>query len=122
MKKNVIIVCLVGLLIALGVVGFQSRHSDHERINELEAQAAMDGKVYAISKTGHLVIADGQQARVVSVEVVNKPFSLEELNGGKSLMIVGENSVGTRYYRSGMNTNLLPQQGRWFLVSLGFRI
>lgn len=32
------------------------------------------------------------------------------------------NLLGTRYYRSGMNTNLLPQQGRWFLVSLGFRI
>lgn len=32
------------------------------------------------------------------------------------------NLQGTRYYRSGMNTNLLPQQGRWFLVSLGIRI
>lgn len=32
------------------------------------------------------------------------------------------NLLGTRYYRSGMNTNLLPQQGRWFLVSLGIKI
>ena len=32
------------------------------------------------------------------------------------------NLLGTRYSRSGMNTNVLPQQGRWFLVSLGIRI
>ena len=38
MKKNVIIICLVGLLLVLGVVAFQSRHSDNARINELEAQ------------------------------------------------------------------------------------
>ena len=32
------------------------------------------------------------------------------------------NLLGTRYNRSGMNTNLIPQQGRWFLVSLGIKI
>lgn len=32
------------------------------------------------------------------------------------------NLFGTRYYRSGMNTNLIPQQGRWFLASVGFRL
>ena len=68
MKKNVIIVCLVGLLIALGVVGFQSRHSDHERINELEAQvktlqqegenSELDGSVSEQME----LIANGQQA------------------------------------------------------------
>ena len=31
------------------------------------------------------------------------------------------NLFGTRYYRSGMNTNLIPQQGRWFLGSVGIR-
>ena len=29
---------------------------------------------------------------------------------------------GTRYYRSGMNTNLIPQQGRWFIGSVGIRL
>ena len=32
------------------------------------------------------------------------------------------NLLGTRYNRSGMNTNLIPQQGRWFLISLGIKI
>jgi iron complex outermembrane receptor protein len=32
------------------------------------------------------------------------------------------NLLGTRYNRSGMNTNLIPQQGRWFLASIGVKI
>ena len=32
------------------------------------------------------------------------------------------NLLGTRYYRSGMNTNLIPQQGRWFMGSVGIRL
>ena len=32
------------------------------------------------------------------------------------------NLFGTRYNRSGMNTNLIPQQGRWFLASVGVKI
>lgn len=55
--------------------------------------AAPDGKVYAISYTGQLVITDGQQTRIIVVENVNKPFCLQTLNDGKSLLIVGENSI-----------------------------
>ena len=51
--------------------------------------AAPDGKVYAISYTGQLVITDGQQTRIIVVENVNKPFCLQTLNDGKSLLIVG---------------------------------
>ena len=32
------------------------------------------------------------------------------------------NLLGTRYYRSGMNTNLIPQQGRWFIANVGIRL
>ena len=32
------------------------------------------------------------------------------------------NLLGTRYHRSGMNTNLIPQQGRWFLANIGIKI
>lgn len=32
------------------------------------------------------------------------------------------NLLNTRYNRSGMNTNLIPQQGRWFLASVGVKI
>ena len=55
--------------------------------------AAPDGKVYAISYTGQLVITDGQQTRIIVVENVNKPFCLQTLNDGKSLLVVGENSI-----------------------------
>ena len=32
------------------------------------------------------------------------------------------NLLNTRYYRSGMNTNLIPQQGRWFMGSIAVRL
>ena len=32
------------------------------------------------------------------------------------------NLFGTRYNRSGMNTNLIPQQGLWFLASIGIKL
>ena len=32
------------------------------------------------------------------------------------------NLLGIRYYRSGMNTNVIPQQGRWFIASVGVRL
>ena len=32
------------------------------------------------------------------------------------------NLLGTRYHRSGMNTSLVPQQGRWFLATLGVKL
>ena len=32
------------------------------------------------------------------------------------------NLLGTHYYRSGMNTNLIPQQGRWFMGTVGIRL
>ena len=32
------------------------------------------------------------------------------------------NLFGTKYYRSGMNTNLIPQQGRWFMGTVGIRL
>jgi iron complex outermembrane receptor protein len=32
------------------------------------------------------------------------------------------NLLGTHYYRSGMNTNLIPQQGRWLIANVGIRL
>ena len=32
------------------------------------------------------------------------------------------NLLNTRYDRSGMNSNLIPQQGRWFLASVGIKL
>ena len=58
-----------------------------------DVYATPKGKVYAVSYTGHLVIADGRQTRVVHLETVSKPFSLQSLNDGRSLLVTGENSV-----------------------------
>jgi iron complex outermembrane receptor protein len=32
------------------------------------------------------------------------------------------NLLGTRYHRSGMNTNIIPQQGQWFMASIAVRL
>jgi outer membrane receptor protein involved in Fe transport len=32
------------------------------------------------------------------------------------------NLLDTRYDRSGMNTSLMPQQGRWWTISVGYKI
>ena len=55
--------------------------------------AAKNGKDYAVSHTGHLVIADGNQIRTVYLEHVDRPFSLQDINDGRQLLVVGENSV-----------------------------
>ena len=56
--------------------------------------AAKNGKDYAISHTGHLVVVDGKTVnRVIFLEGVDRPFSLESMNDGNQLLIVGENSM-----------------------------
>ena len=32
------------------------------------------------------------------------------------------NLFGTHYYRSGMNTNVIPQQSRWFMGTVGVKL
>lgn len=54
--------------------------------------AAPNGTDYAISHTGYLVVADGSQLRSVFVGGA-KPFSLQGMNDGRQLLIVGENSI-----------------------------
>jgi len=55
--------------------------------------AAKCGKDYAVSLTGHLVIADGNRTRVIYLENVDRPFSLQSMNDDRQLLIVGENSA-----------------------------
>jgi hypothetical protein len=55
--------------------------------------ASESGRYYAISHTGHLVVAEGNKTRVVFIEHVNKPFSLKSMNDERQLLIVGENSI-----------------------------
>ena len=55
--------------------------------------AAKSGKGYAVSNTGHLVIIDGKELRVVTIEGIDKPFCLQNMNDSRQLLIIGENSV-----------------------------
>ena len=56
--------------------------------------AAKDGKGYAISHTGHLVIVDGKTFnRVLYLENIDRPFSLQDVNDSRQLVIIGENSI-----------------------------
>ena len=58
-----------------------------------DVYANKNGKCYAISSTGHLVIINGSRAQVIDVGMIDKPFNLQEMNDGKQLLIIGENNV-----------------------------
>ena len=58
-----------------------------------DVYAANNGQAYAISHTGHLVIVGGNQTKDILIEHVDRPFSLQHMNGGRQLLIIGENSV-----------------------------
>ena len=78
-----------------------------------DVYAARNGKGYAISHTGHLVVVggtrgeergtrneeggrrneEGERVRVVYLENVVKPFNLQAMNEGRQLLIIGENSM-----------------------------
>ena len=59
-----------------------------------DGYCAKNGKDYAISHTGHLVIVDGKQTRVVELANIDRPFRLQYMNDGRQLLIIGENSIG----------------------------
>lgn len=58
-----------------------------------DVSAAKQGKGYAISSTGHLVVIDGNRTQVVPIENVDKPFCLQNVNDSRQLLIIGENSA-----------------------------
>lgn len=51
------------------------------------------GKSYAVSHTGHLVVFDGRQTRVVVLDNVSRPFSLQPMPEERLLLIIGEGSI-----------------------------
>ena len=55
--------------------------------------SARIGKSYAVSHTGHLVVVDGSQTRVVFLENVPRPFSLQPMPEERLLLIIGEGSI-----------------------------
>ena len=59
-----------------------------------DGYASKNGKDYVISHSGHLLVADGHQIRVIYLENIDRPFSLQDIHDGHQLLIVGEHSVG----------------------------
>ena len=57
-----------------------------------DVYATKGGKYYAVSHTGHLVVVDGGQKKIILLENISRPFSLENMHDSR-LLIVGENSV-----------------------------
>ena len=80
---------------------------------EAEAIAALES---AIEAARNVIMQKDMSARAI----VN--IGGEYVLGPVTLGLNVHNLLGTRYYRSGMNTNIIPQQGRWFLASIGVRI
>ena len=58
-----------------------------------DVYAANNGQAYAISYSGHLMIVGKDQTKVVYMEHVDRPFGLQQMNDGRQLLIIGENSV-----------------------------
>lgn len=54
--------------------------------------AAESGRNYAVSHTGHLVIVDGNETKVIFLDYVTRPFSLEPWGQG-TLLVIGENGM-----------------------------
>lgn len=78
-------------------------------------QASVYG-LQAIEAMQHIIMQKDMAARAI----VN--LGGQYTVGAVTLGLDVHNLLGTRYYRSGMNTNLIPQQGRWFIGSVGIRL
>jgi len=59
-----------------------------------DVYSAKDGQEFAVSHTGHLVVFDGKSVnQILYLENIDRPFSLQNVNDGKQLLIIGENSI-----------------------------
>ena len=70
----------------------------------------------AVASTRQIISHDEMPARCILN--IGGEYQLGPVTLGLDI----HNLLGTRYYRSGWNTRLIPQQGRWFLVTLGIKI
>ena len=85
----------------------------------LEKEDIDQGIIYtfkAIDAFQHIIMQKDMPAR--AIVNLGGQFTVGPVTIGLNI----NNLFGTRYYRSGMNTNLIPQQGRWFMGSVGIRL
>ena len=52
-----------------------------------------NGTIYAVSRTGHLVILRSGKTEILPLDKISKPFRLNSMNGEKQLLIVGEKAL-----------------------------
>ena len=88
--------------------------TDYYNAGDIE-KAQIYGKM-AIEAIDQIIMRKDMSARAI----VN--MGGEYKIGAFTLGLDIHNLFGTHYYRSGMNTNLIPQQGRWFIGSIGIRL
>lgn len=64
-----------------------------KRYSFRDIYAAKNGKIYAISSTGHLVIINHSQTRILTLENLDKPFSLQSMHDDQQILIIGQTSL-----------------------------
>ncbi|MCR4957837.1 MAG: hypothetical protein K6B13_04420 [Prevotella sp.] len=77
-------------------------------------EAAADQQA-AVAASRQLVMRKEMSARAILN--IGGEYALRSFTFGLNI----HNLLGTRYYRSGMNTNVIPQQGRWFMASVAVK-
>lgn len=70
----------------------------------------------ALEATRHVMLEKDMPAR--AIVNLGGQYSIGPVTLGLEI----HNLLNTHYYRGGMNTNLIPQQGRWFMGSVGVRL
>ena len=131
------------------VIGWQAtpqlRLHTHVLFEGLQTSYNIDLEQYALSQTYYLDYAfynlipsweeKAAAAWETAVDYAGKIVNCKEMPARCILNVGGEymfgpvtlglnihNLLGTHYNRSGMNTNLIPQQGRWFLATIGVKL
>ena len=102
---------LVQLVHAASALTTYEKYVDEGK--QAEAMAAMQAAIDALQG---VIMQKEMPAR--AIVNIGGEYTLGKVTFGLNI----HNLLDTHYYRSGMNTNLIPQQGRWFLGSVGIRL
>ena len=86
------------------------------RYMDIDIEKAMEMMKIATQLASEIIAQKDMPARAILN--LGADYTLGRITLGLNV----HNVLGTHYYRSGMNTNLIPQQGRWFMGSVGFRL
>lgn len=95
------------------IVSYQQALDYDERGMETEAQEAFEAALEYASQT-----TLNKSMPACAILSIGGDYTI----GPVSLGINVHNLLDTVFYRSGMNTNVIPQQSRWFMVSVGIKL